>query len=60
MICIEKYKMDSNYAALDEFLAIADRESRNIALEEAASTRKAQPSVTFSNDDSRGILKKEN
>ena len=41
MIYIEKYKMDGTYTALDEFLAIADRENCNITLEEAVSTCKA-------------------
>jgi hypothetical protein len=55
-IRIEKYKMDNNYTVLDEFLAIADRESRNIHAEELSNVRK--PAVTFNNDP-RGILKKE-
>jgi len=47
----EKYKLDKNYAALDELLAVLDRESRNIAIEE----RKQTP---FSHSsDPRGILK---
>lgn len=53
---IEKYKMDSNYATLDEFLAVADRESRNISAEEVSLARKT--TVTF--NDTRGILKKDN
>lgn len=55
---IEKYKMNSDYSTLDEFLAIADRESRNINAEELANPRK--PAVNFNTNDSRGILKKEN
>lgn len=38
-IRIEKYKMGSSYTVLDEFLAIADRESRNIAAEVAYLTK---------------------
>ena len=41
IIYIKKYKIDGNYTALDKFLAIIDRESRNITLKEAVSTRKA-------------------
>jgi hypothetical protein len=59
MIYIKKYKINGNYTALNEFLAIADRESRNIALKEAVTTRKAQANVTFNSHDARGILKKE-
>ncbi len=39
---IEKYKMNNDYAILDEFLAVADRESRNIAAEERLN-RQATP-----------------
>lgn len=58
---IEKYKMNNDYTTLDEFLAVADRESRNIQAEENANARK---SSTVGFEDSRGrqlggILKKE-
>ena len=59
---LEKYKMGNNYATLDEFLAIADRETRNIKSEEARRQAPAAPqqAVTFSSRGRvRGILKKE-
>lgn len=46
----EKYKMNEDYTTLDEFLAVSDREMRNIRAEEAA----IKP---HTNTDPRGILK---
>ena len=59
---IEKYKMNGNYAILDEFLAIADRESRNIAFEESQLARKAVviPAEDRGRNRYAGILKKDN
>lgn len=55
---IEKYKMNGDFATLDEFLAVADRESRNITAEQSYVVRK---SVTVVGDRGRtsgaGILK---
>lgn len=57
----EKYRMDQSYQVLDEFLAVADREERNIRAEEARN----RPAVAFTSstngltDRGRGILKKE-
>jgi len=58
----KKYEFGGDYTALDEFLAVSDRELRNIAAGRAAATRKPPPSVSFNTSatDSRGILKKDN
>lgn len=58
-IMTEKYKMNGNYEILDEFLAVTDRELRNIQAEE--NSRK--PAVSFSSstattDRGRSIMKK--
>ena len=51
----EKYRMNNSYTFLDEFLAIADREERNIRLEESF-----KPAVAFApSERSRNILKKD-
>lgn len=55
----EKYRMNRSYQVLDEFLAVADREERNIRDEEARN----RPNVAFTSgltERGRGILKKEN
>lgn len=51
----KKYELQGDYAALDKFLAIIDRESRNIQAKERAYARR---NVDFSY--SHGILKKDN
>ncbi|CAL3966035.1 unnamed protein product [Diplocarpon coronariae] len=57
---VEKYKMNNDYTTLDEFLAIADREARNIKQEEAYNARRVAPAVAFSSKDRvPGILKRE-
>lgn len=56
-ILTEKYKMNDNYETLDEFLAVTDRETRNVKAEELR-----KPVYAFnpaSSDRGRGILKKE-
>lgn len=54
VIMTEKYKMSNQYSVLDEYLAVADREERNIRAEENRHT-----SFTLqSTDRGRGILKK--
>ncbi|EKD19704.1 hypothetical protein MBM_01656 [Drepanopeziza brunnea f. sp. 'multigermtubi' MB_m1] len=69
-LMIEKYKMQSSYERLDEYLAIVDRESRNIKSEEAAIARRyasyassSSANVSFTSgartSGTRGILKKE-
>ena len=60
----KKYDFAGDYAALDEFLAVSDRESRNIAAARVSARATAAaheaPRVSFNNtNDSRGILKKE-
>ncbi|CAL3969530.1 unnamed protein product [Diplocarpon coronariae] len=56
----QKYKMNNDYTTLDEFLAIADREARNIKQEEAYNARRVAPAVAFSSKDRvPGILKRE-
>ena len=63
-IKIEKYKMKNDYATLDEFLAIADRESRNITNEENLYARKLAAVATPVHERERSqlasILKKDN
>ncbi|EKD17763.1 polymerase [Drepanopeziza brunnea f. sp. 'multigermtubi' MB_m1] len=66
---IEKYKMHGNYEQLDEYLAIINRESRNIKSEEAAIARRyasyasSSANVSFTasagTSGTRSILKKE-
>ena len=57
-IKIEKYKMKGDYATLDEFLAIADREARNITAEENHHTRRQGNVVSFEDRERKaGILK---
>ena len=57
-IMTEKYKMSNNYTILDEFLAVTDRESRNILAEDAL--HKKVVAVAVGNNASRNpsILKK--
>ena len=55
-IRLEKYNMGNNYNTLDELLAVADREARNIKAEELA----RRPHTATSSSDSRGILKMSN
>ena len=60
----KKYDFAGDYITLNEFLAVLDRESRNItaarvSTRATAATREA-PRVSFNNtNDSRDILKKE-
>ena len=63
----KKYEFAGDYTALDEFLAVSDRELRNIAAGRAngraTTTAREAPRVSFNNtstSDSRGILKKDN
>lgn len=57
-IMTEKYKMASNYTLLDEFLAVTDREERNIRAEEAHRAKASASGTTTITDRGRGILKK--
>lgn len=55
---VEKYRMNKDFKTLDEFLSIADRETRNIQADEQALAKKnAANSVAFAND-LRPALKK--
>ncbi|CZT13926.1 uncharacterized protein RAG0_17508 [Rhynchosporium agropyri] len=53
----EKYKIDGNYDLLDEYLAVIDRESRNITAEENLIKKAALATTTPAK--TPGILKRE-
>ena len=57
-IMTEKYKMSNNYTTLDEFLAVTDRESRNILAEDPLHMKAVAVAVGNNAAGNPGILKK--